>query len=78
MENSYTLPTMPDEMLKLNSQTRSTGFQGGRSLNTGATAQGGGAILGGGIGGPPVSAWLGFWNHRGFLGGPGVRTGGHE
>ena len=56
-------------------------FQGGRPLNAGATSQGGGAPIGGGVGGDSVlgggesTSWLP--NHRGFIGGWGVRTGGY-
>lgn len=54
-------------------------FQGGRPLNVGETSQGGGAPIGGGIGGGPNLVTSGDWGsqHRGMLGGVGVRTGGN-
>lgn len=71
---SYSFSEIPEELLgELKAQTRPLAFQGGQNLNAGKTAQGGGAIIGGGIGKPPSSGWAGFWQFRGFVGGKGTR-----
>lgn len=68
---------VPLEIRAATSRQTLTGAAWGRGMSTTPPAQGGGPVIGGGMGSGSSWGTSGASQHRGFYGGPGIRTGGY-